>query len=608
MMTAERPPARSPSRCDQTTTGHRSLRARPGRRRPPRRSSSRVDALPHFQTWLLLIVLIASVMSLARASDVHHRSPAQRQQRHLLHKREAQARTTPIAATTDAGPVPTTTPNIAPTTAPATTTAVTTTPTTQPAATTNDDVTTTTKKKKAHSSDTTTAAAVATTTPTTTTTTPLSLAVAPSNTTAAAPLVVITVTSIVTNPDGSTSIAAVVNPAATADSATSRTTSGGSSASRTYAIIGGVLGSVVGLLLLLILLYKLAQHRGWGGDGRLGRFINEPFGAGPNGKEIKWPELQPDGQTVSTGLATLNPMGTRKTGGAGISMGEKDDEDEFLDNEEEELSGNGSWDEIKMPDGSIVRRPSTKCGGVGGAAIQRSVTGSMSSHYTVGGANGPGSRTSHYDSYRSPSPAMSFHRPQSPQILYPVNLHRAPSNPHLHGPYAMHPPPPAVLQSYPYPHPHPHAAQSALQRYRTLALAPVNHGPPAAPPSQPRPRSLMHRPSSISLFPLSTSPAPPSPLPSPSPTSGGSHSSHHYPSSPRMEQGSVHPDRSNSNSSNSSHGSSSSSSAARRKQQQQQQRYQQQKEPAFLGHGQGFSADLYAPREGVQRQLSVRNV
>ena len=39
--------------------------------------------------------------------------------------------------------------------------------------------------------------------------------------------------------------------------------------------------------------------------------------------EIKWPELQPDGQNVSAATSTLNPMGTRRTGGAGMEMGER---------------------------------------------------------------------------------------------------------------------------------------------------------------------------------------------------------------------------------------------------------------------------------------------
>lgn len=38
------------------------------------------------------------------------------------------------------------------------------------------------------------------------------------------------------------------------------------------------------------------------------------------GDDIKWPELQPDGQTTAANTSTLNPMGTRRTGGAGIEM------------------------------------------------------------------------------------------------------------------------------------------------------------------------------------------------------------------------------------------------------------------------------------------------
>lgn len=62
--------------------------------------------------------------------------------------------------------------------------------------------------------------------------------------------------------------------------------------------------------------------------------------------EIRWPELQPDGQTVSTGLSTLNPQGTRRTGGAGIAM-EKDGD--FDDDDDDELdrkggaAGAGEW-------------------------------------------------------------------------------------------------------------------------------------------------------------------------------------------------------------------------------------------------------------------------
>lgn len=43
-------------------------------------------------------------------------------------------------------------------------------------------------------------------------------------------------------------------------------------------------------------------------------------------EEFKWPELQPDGQTISAQASTLNPLGTRRTGGAGVEMGDHDDE------------------------------------------------------------------------------------------------------------------------------------------------------------------------------------------------------------------------------------------------------------------------------------------
>lgn len=44
-------------------------------------------------------------------------------------------------------------------------------------------------------------------------------------------------------------------------------------------------------------------------------------------EDIKWPELQPDGQQVSTGLAVLNPSSTRRTGGAGIGEDDDDEDD-----------------------------------------------------------------------------------------------------------------------------------------------------------------------------------------------------------------------------------------------------------------------------------------
>lgn len=45
------------------------------------------------------------------------------------------------------------------------------------------------------------------------------------------------------------------------------------------------------------------------------------------GDEIKWPELQQDFAATST----LNPSGTRRTGGAGIEMGEMDEAEQDVE-------------------------------------------------------------------------------------------------------------------------------------------------------------------------------------------------------------------------------------------------------------------------------------
>lgn len=43
---------------------------------------------------------------------------------------------------------------------------------------------------------------------------------------------------------------------------------------------------------------------------------------------IKWPSLQHQGESVEPGLSTLNPQGTRRTGGAGFAMEKDREEDE----------------------------------------------------------------------------------------------------------------------------------------------------------------------------------------------------------------------------------------------------------------------------------------
>ena len=66
---------------------------------------------------------------------------------------------------------------------------------------------------------------------------------------------------------------------------------------------------VQGVLVLAALLFVI-----W-------RFTQRRFSDIDDGADdIKWPELQPDGQTAAPNTSTLNPMGTRRTGGAGIEM------------------------------------------------------------------------------------------------------------------------------------------------------------------------------------------------------------------------------------------------------------------------------------------------
>ncbi|KAI5474466.1 hypothetical protein MNV49_003241 [Pseudohyphozyma bogoriensis] len=85
-----------------------------------------------------------------------------------------------------------------------------------------------------------------------------------------------------------------------------------SSTAKTWGIVGvsfastlllGVVGGVVIVIAAIFVVWRCSQRR---------------FSDDDDVEEIKWPELQPDGQTVSASTSTLNPLGTRRTGGAGI--------------------------------------------------------------------------------------------------------------------------------------------------------------------------------------------------------------------------------------------------------------------------------------------------
>ncbi|SGZ02055.1 BQ5605_C033g11183 [Microbotryum silenes-dioicae] len=81
---------------------------------------------------------------------------------------------------------------------------------------------------------------------------------------------------------------------------------GSGSGSNTWAIVGGVVGGIVLLASAIFIVYRLTQRR-------FSSLEDE-------GAEIRWPELNPDGQEVSANTSTLYPLGTTRTGGAGIEM------------------------------------------------------------------------------------------------------------------------------------------------------------------------------------------------------------------------------------------------------------------------------------------------
>jgi hypothetical protein len=79
---------------------------------------------------------------------------------------------------------------------------------------------------------------------------------------------------------------------------------GSSNTGRTWGIVGGVAGGVVLIALIVWVVYRCTQRR-----------FNELDNVND---EIKWPELQPDGQEVSASTSTINPLGTHPTGKAGV--------------------------------------------------------------------------------------------------------------------------------------------------------------------------------------------------------------------------------------------------------------------------------------------------
>ncbi|GAA5928331.1 hypothetical protein JCM3775_000578 [Rhodotorula graminis] len=139
--------------------------------------------------------------------------------------------------------------------------------------------------------------------------------------------IIVTLTSVLTNADGSESTM-TQESASAVPVAPKENSSGGGPSGKTWGIIGGVVGGIAVLAALLYVGYRLTQRR----------FSN----LDADGDDIRWPELQPDG---GANLATLNPQGTRRTGGAGFAMEkdhDDDDDDEFDDEGEDELDRKGA--------------------------------------------------------------------------------------------------------------------------------------------------------------------------------------------------------------------------------------------------------------------------
>ncbi|GAA5995046.1 hypothetical protein JCM5350_004223 [Sporobolomyces pararoseus] len=111
----------------------------------------------------------------------------------------------------------------------------------------------------------------------------------------------VTFTSTFTNADGSVGVSTGTLQSA---SAVPIKQNNSSNAGKVWGIVGGVVGGIVVILAGAFLIYRMTQRR----------FSN----LDDNIDEIRWPELSPDSQTVSTNTSTLRPLDTHRTGGAGI--------------------------------------------------------------------------------------------------------------------------------------------------------------------------------------------------------------------------------------------------------------------------------------------------
>ncbi|POY76420.1 hypothetical protein BMF94_0618 [Rhodotorula taiwanensis] len=140
---------------------------------------------------------------------------------------------------------------------------------------------------------------------------------------------IVTITSIVTNSDGSSSTITSASSSAVAVPV-QNDSKNGSLSGKTWGIIGGIVGGVAALILGIFVFWKVAK-----------RCSNNRAM-----DQIAWPELQNDASGGA--FSTLNPQGTRRTGGAGFEMGKdhRGDGQYYDDEEEEDHAGEirrGGW-------------------------------------------------------------------------------------------------------------------------------------------------------------------------------------------------------------------------------------------------------------------------
>ena len=190
-------------------------------------------------------------------------------------------------------------------------------------------------------------------------------------------------------------------------------------------------------------------------------------------EEIRWPELRADGQRISNQASTRNPLSTRRTGGAGIEMGDDElyaaDELKRTTTESESL---GSHDGLGIISGPVTYecRPSNSSP----TSNQPDTSLDLSDEPYLGPSAAPypppqvlysnnpnyvkGSIPANFNNSYSPPSRNSHYSPDSTEEVLPASsLGHSSSNhgdtPVPYGHFAPHDQYPAVSERFPTPQP-----------------------------------------------------------------------------------------------------------------------------------------------------------